>query len=106
MGTVRGGSVICDSCGGVCTHLYGMVVQVRKNMLENQRVKEEYEKIEAEFGQRDFIFCYRCTIIAFGAKTSAQKRAEHAREAIGQKGGTNGGQEEGQNVHEKETQKV
>ena len=82
---------------------------------------KQYEKIEGEFGQRDFLFCWRCTAVAFGAKTlkqksdlaesektgteeqektTAQKRAEHARAAIGQKGGNNASQKQEDDIQE------
>lgn len=87
MATIRGGAKICDGCGKDCTHLYGMVMEVRKDMMQNARVKVVYEKIDEIFGQHDFIFCWECTAKAFGAMTLAQKRAEVARAAKGTKNG-------------------
>ena len=75
MATLRGGAKICDGCGDDCTRLYGFAMEVRKNMMQDMQVMKEVDKVDEEFGQHDFVFCWSCTAKAFGAKTLEEKEA-------------------------------
>ena len=68
MGTVRGGRIICDSCGRDCTRLYGMRFDQNRNMSTDREVQKEFKRIEEIFGKREFVFCWECSVKAFGAK--------------------------------------
>jgi hypothetical protein len=76
MATIRGGAKICDSCGDDCTNLYGFVMEVRKDMMSNARVKSAADEIDDKFGQHDFTFCWACTAKAFGVKDKNEEEAE------------------------------
>lgn len=87
MATIKGGVKICDGCGCDCTRLYGFVMEIRKNMMSDGRVKEKVDEIVKKFGQSDFIFCWDCTASAFGAMTIKQKAMAKARESKGTNNG-------------------
>jgi hypothetical protein len=63
------GKMICDRCGADCTPpngLYGFLMQKRPTLTKPQF--QAFQEIEKEFGKSEFVFCWRCTALAFGAK--------------------------------------
>jgi hypothetical protein len=63
------GKMICDKCGADCTPpngLYGFLMQKRLTLSKPQF--QAFQEIEKEFGKAEFVFCWRCTALAFGAK--------------------------------------
>lgn len=80
MGTVHGGRIICDSCGRDCTRLYGMRFDARKNISFDSEIQDEFRRIDEIFGKHEFIFCWECSIRAFGAKP-VKKENENAESA-------------------------
>ena len=76
MGTVRGGSIICDKCGDECRSLYGFAITTdRISHSFNDNMKKIVDKIDLKYGKHDFILCWDCTIQMMGIPTLAEKKA-------------------------------
>ncbi len=77
MGTVRGGSIICDRCSDECRSLYGFAITTdRISHSFNENMKKIVEKIDREYGKHDFVLCWRCTIRMMGIPTLAEAKAD------------------------------
>jgi len=74
MGTVKGGRIICDVCGKDCTRLYGMRFDARRNITYDSEVQAEFAKVDELYGKHEFVFCWICSIKAFGMKTLSEKK--------------------------------
>ena len=73
MAEITNGEKYCSACGRKCTKLYGFVMQVRKDLMLDQGVKDEYDRVMEKYGQADFLFCWDCTAQAFGIQTMKEK---------------------------------
>ncbi len=65
------GRFVCSACGRDCTPLYGYIMQKRSTLTRQQI--EEFDRVQKEYGQSEFVFCWGCTAKAFGVKTLAEK---------------------------------
>lgn len=75
------GRLICEKCGVDCTALYGFALMTR-GTIRDQRTQKELDEVKKVFGKNEFVWCWGCTVEAFGVKPVAERKVEEKRNEI------------------------